>query len=293
MPQLYPYFIFVSRVNPKVERMIMNIDIPKDVEVVAKDNAYKLYVKPITSARKAPDEQQVRDTFQTPNYAIDLLIPFIPKNITNVWECAAGNRKISRRLEFAGYSVLSTDLKSVDLVEQYNFISDKKRTINNPESFSIITNPPFSIKDLFIEKCFEYGVPFALLINADYSQWMIDLVSKRGCEKIIPTARISYLTPNILNRIHEGELFLFLKSEYELNWSSLSEFKKYDVSEWFRYESRFTRYCLYSNIEEVPQELLYKYSNAQFHSMWLTHGFNLGRTETFVDLSLEQRRTNI
>jgi hypothetical protein len=212
------------------------------------------YKKPITTTRKAPEEQQLRDTFQTPAYATDLIIPFIPKDIKQVWECAYGNGKISRQLRKSGYTVFESDLKSYDPAKVYNFISDPKK--NLPEKISIITNPPFSIKELFVEKCFEYWVPFALLVNADYSQQNINWV-RRGCEKIIPTARISYITPNVIKRVNTGET------------------------------------TDYTCIDDIPVSLLHKYSSAQFHSMWITWGFNLGRTETFVDLSVEQRRNNL
>ena len=236
----------------------MEITIPDSEAVIERNGdstTYKLRVKPVTTTRKAPEEQQVRDTFQTPNYAIDLLVPFIPKNISHVWECAAGGRKISRQLEKSGYTVFSSDLKEAEGVEGINFLGEMRKGID-PVYFSIITNPPFSIKDLFVDRCFEYGVPFALLINADYSQQTIRWI-KRGCEKIIPLARIAYITPNIVKRVNEGEGTNF------------------------------------SSIEEIPMPFMYKYSNAQFHSMWLTYGFNLGKSETFVDLSVEQRRTNI
>lgn len=202
------------------------------------DVSYRVQVKPVTVAPKTPNEPQGRDTFQTPNYATDLLVPYIPKNIKNIWECAVGNRKIQFRLENFGYSVLGTDIRNTDgLVSVYNFLSDVSYF---PKSFdlsnwAIITNPPYSVKDMFIEKAFEYKIPFAFLINADYSGWQISLI-KRGCEKIIPTRRIDFITPTGRNG---------------------------------------------------------KSSASQFHSMWLTYGFNLGRTETFVELSLKDKKENI
>jgi hypothetical protein len=42
----------------------------------------------------------------------------------------------------------------------------------------------------------ELDVPFALLIPADYSGWMIQAVDFYGCIKIIPTRRIDYITPS-------------------------------------------------------------------------------------------------
>lgn len=218
------------------------------------EQSYAVRVKPVTTAPKTPNEPQGRDTFQTPNYATDLLIPFIPKYVTNIWEPAAGDGMIVKRLKNAGYDTWATDIRNNP--EYIDEIANFLVNLPSVEPQCIITNPPFSIKELFIEKAFEYGTPFAMLINADYSGQTIDWV-KRGCEKIIPTSRIAFITPNIINRINTGE------------------------------GTEFTK------LDDIPQKLLYKYSSAQFHSMWLTYRFNLGRTETFVDLTVEQRKTNI
>jgi len=216
---------------------------------------YKLRTKSMTMARKAPTEQQVRDTFQTPAYATRLLLPFIPKHVTHIWECAAGEGRISRILREADYTVSQSDLKEMGDIARFNFLEDKLG-LELSDRWAIITNPPFSIKDLFIEKCFEYGLPFALLINADYSGWQIDLI-QRGCEKIIPNRRIDYLTPFIISNVNNKE----------------------EAS--------------YNSIDEIPNELLFKYSASQFHSMWLTHGFSIGRTETFVDLPISEKKGDI
>jgi hypothetical protein len=194
-------------------------------------NPYRIQVKPITVAPKTPLVVQGRDTFETPNYATDLLIPFIPKNIKRIWECAAGDRKITNRLIHWGYDTYSTDLRDAvsvnfltwDLKDQYTYCD------------CIITNPPFSVKDMFIEKAFEYGVPFAFLINMDYSMQMCNWI-RRGCQRIVPDRRIDFLTPTG----RQG-----------------------------------------------------KNSSAQFHSGWLTYGFNLPSSEVIVELSLKSKKENI
>lgn len=195
---------------------------------------YKIRTKGYTTTAKTPEIPQGRDTFETPNYAVDLLVPFIPKYINMIWECAAGGGRIASRLEHHGYAVTRTDIRPYDgLNTVLNFVS-----VNSKIPFgctAIITNPPYSIKEQFIDKAFELAVPFAFLINADYSGLQIDWI-RRGCEKIIPNRRIDYITPTG----RQG-----------------------------------------------------KTSASQFHSMWLTHGFNLGRTETFVELSLKDKKENI
>jgi hypothetical protein len=74
--------------------------------------------------------------------------------------------------------------------------------------------------------------------------------------------------------------------------------KKYANSEEFNkifstYLDRYAGLHNYSSIDETPQKLLHDYSSSQFHSMWLTYGFNLGRTETFVDLPIAETKENI
>lgn len=262
-----------------------------NVPEIDNEEGYKLRVKPITTAKRLPEEQQIRDTFWTPNYAIDLLLPFIPKNISHIWECASGGRKISRKMLSAGYRVFESDIKPIDEVTYYNFISDPVRT-DIDERYVIITNPPFSVKDLFVDRCFEYGRPFALLINADYSQQTINWI-KRGCEKIIPTARISFITPNILRRIHEGEVWKLVKDNYPNLTFNEMKADEFDLWESILRMDEYKNISKYEHIDLVPSEILYKYSASQFHSMWLTYGFDLGRTETFVDLTVEQRKCNI
>lgn len=177
---------------------------------------------------------QGRDSFQTPNYAVDLLVPFIPKDIKMIWEPAAGGGKIADRLRTHHFRVWSTDIYiGAKVHELVNFLDGQ---INFPFE-CIITNPPFSLKIDFFEKCMEYDMPFALLIPADYAGWNITACRSMGCEKIIPTRRVDYITPSGKSG-----------------------------------ESGHT---------------------ADFHSMWLTWGFGLGKTETFVELSLEWKKNNI
>lgn len=200
---------------------------------------------------KTPYEPQGRDLFQTPKYAVNLLLPFIPKNIENIWEPACGDYKISKVLESNNYKVLSTDLKYGQ-----NFLFDNY-IIPEPGNTMIITNPPYSLKKEFFHRCLYYNVSFALLIPTDYCKWIIEAIDKYGAEKIIPNSRISYITPNTIERINEK------------NGQN------------------------YSNINEVPHEYLvedFSHSGAQFHSMWFCHGLGLGKTETFVELTKEMMK---
>lgn len=184
-----------------------------------------------------------RDLFQTPYYATDLLLEYMPVGDWVVWECACGEGKISNRLKHY-CTMYNTDIRKTDACDDVmNFLTDEpgaklERMLDRAgwprRKLMIVTNPPFSFKEEFYYKCREYEVPFALLIPADYSGWIIDAI-KDGAEKIIPTRRIDYITPTGL--------------------------------------SGATGHTSY------------------YHSMWLTWGFGLGRTETFAELSLEDKKT--
>lgn len=170
---------------------------------------------------------QGRDLFQTPNYATDILVPFLKSlDIYNVWECACGNGKIVNRLEHHGISCVGTDLQGNP---SFNFLNDYPYF----NFTQIVTNPPYSLKKRFYLKCLSYSVPFALLIPADYSGWVIDAI-QNGAEKIIPTRRIDFITPT-------------------------------------------------GKSGATGQ-------TSNYHSLWLTHGFNFGKTETFVELTNEMKR---
>lgn len=141
------------------------------------------------------DKSQPRDCFQTPRYATELLVPFILYG--NIWECAAGEGRMAAVLREHFSSVKESDINPRLGIEKINFLYDDSPYDNF--AFIIITNPPYSAKRQFFQKCLEYGVPFALLISGDYSLWTIDAVRKYGCEKIVPDHRINFITPTGLS----------------------------------------------------------------------------------------------
>lgn len=236
--------------------------------------------KPKTNQSEDLEDVSGRDLFQTPCYAVDLLVPFLQQfKHKRIWECAAGLGKIVRGLQDHGFSIYGSDLQS-DEYPKHNFL-----TQSNGQDFDVIvTNPPFSLKKKFYEQCIRYARPFALLIPADYSGWIIDAMRKHGAEKIIPTRRIDYITPDVLNRIWEGEMFASF--HLDCTFKEFKESKRPDEWRWLlNHNTRFKFDSIYS----APAKLLRKYSACQFHSMWLTWGFGLGRSETFVELTNEMK----
>jgi hypothetical protein len=63
---------------------------------------------------------------------------------------------------------------------------------------AIITNPPFSIKEKFLARCYELGYLFALLmpITTFDSRERRKLFHREGIQLILPNGRINFETPN-------------------------------------------------------------------------------------------------
>jgi hypothetical protein len=137
-------------------------------------------------------EIQGRDLFQTPRYATNILIPFIPKNIKCIWECSSGEEKISNVLLENKYNVFATDLNKGS---EYDFLSMNFPLDSVKDWVAIVTNPPFSLKKKFIERAFYHDVPFAFLIPFDMSGFLCECFMKR-CQGLVPTRRIDYITPS-------------------------------------------------------------------------------------------------
>jgi len=126
------------------------------------------------------------DEMQTPEIAIKYLLPYL-KGFKLVWECAWGKGSLAKHLEKRGFEVIGN--KSEDFLR-------KKVDMENYDI--IITNPPYSIKDKFLEHCFNGGRPFALLmpLTALEGKKRGELYKKYGIQLIIPNKRINFITPS-------------------------------------------------------------------------------------------------
>lgn len=123
------------------------------------------------------------DDLYTPSYAIKPLLKYIPRNIT-VWECYDfGKSEITRLLKEHGCEVISTDKEE----NFFEYIPDKHFDM-------IITNPPYSLKDDFIKKCYEWNKPFCLLlpITALEGKTRGKMFRKYGIELIVLDKRVDF-----------------------------------------------------------------------------------------------------
>jgi len=97
------------------------------------------------------------DNLYTPMEAINPLLKHVPNysNFKVMWECTDfGKSNISKAFRDKGFDVIGTDI-----INGYNFL-----TCDPPNFDFIVTNPPYSLKDQFLERCYQLGKPFALLL---------------------------------------------------------------------------------------------------------------------------------
>lgn len=91
------------------------------------------------------------DELYTPVEATEMIIPFIPYGIKTIWEPASDvSGEIAKVLLDYGYKVITG---TGDFFDNHDFEFDM-----------IITNPPYTLKDQFIAKCYALGKPWMLLL---------------------------------------------------------------------------------------------------------------------------------
>lgn len=124
------------------------------------------------------------DECYTPEYAIEPLLPFLKKNWL-IWDCAFGSGRLAQHFENKGFKVTGSNA--------VNFLTD------DMEDFDIIiTNPPYSLKDKFLEKAFQIGKPFAFLLPLTTLEGMKrgEMFRNNEIQIIIPNRRINFEIPS-------------------------------------------------------------------------------------------------
>ena len=127
--------------------------------------------------------KEKEDDCYTPEYAIKPLLKYLPKNIT-IWECCDfGKSEITRILKENNYKVISTG-------KEENFFKYQP----NVDFDMIITNPPFSLKDDFIKKCYEWNKPFCLLLPITALEGINrgKMFREKGIEVLVFDRRINF-----------------------------------------------------------------------------------------------------
>jgi hypothetical protein len=131
-----------------------------------------------------PQKQGGADDYQTPKIAINCLLPYLPKSCI-IWEPVAGKLNLVNAFREKGYTVISSD-------KEFDFLTNFK------ECDVIITNPPFSLKYEFLNRCFVLNKPFALLVPLTILEGKKRGALLRGkhIQLIIPNKRFNFETPD-------------------------------------------------------------------------------------------------
>lgn len=129
-------------------------------------------------------QQEKNDELYTPEEAIKPILKYLDKSKI-YWECTDfGGSNISKVLRENGFKVINTCKAEID------FLNDEPLDCD-----VIITNPPYSIKDKFIKRCYELNKPFLLLLplTALEGKQRNKLYKKYGIELIILNKRINFM----------------------------------------------------------------------------------------------------
>jgi len=106
--------------------------------------------------KEALKNHKVFDELYTPIYAVRPIIKYIPRDVNTIWcPCDTEDSKIVKVLKAAGFEVFCSHIE-----DGHDFLLEETKTPYD----MIITNPPFSIKDKIIKRCYDLGKPFALLL---------------------------------------------------------------------------------------------------------------------------------
>lgn len=139
------------------------------------------------------------DNFQTPAWPVEALVNFINSDLVSqstlpkdadILDPCCGKGNILITLISLGY----LNVGGLDKETGFDFLTDPLPA----DTDVIITNPPYSIKDDFIAKCYEYKKPFALLmpLTALEGKKRLALYKEHGMQLCLLPRRVNFETPS-------------------------------------------------------------------------------------------------
>lgn len=136
------------------------------------------------------------DETYTPFYAVDPLLKYIPKTM-KIW--CPFDKEWSAYVQLFkenGYNVINSHLENGENFFEYE-----------PTDYDIIvSNPPFSKADKVLERLYELGKPFIILLPLKYlqSKFRCDLFINKGIQILTFDSRIGYYTWKDFSNPKEG-----------------------------------------------------------------------------------------
>lgn len=137
---------------------------------------------------KANRTEPALDRCQTPGYGVAPLLPYLRRDWV-VWEPAAGEGMIVDTLNAHGNEVIRSDV--LDGQDFYQWRPAQPWDV-------LITNPPYSHKFSWLERCYDLGKPFALLVPVEMigAQKAQRLMARHGCELLLLDKRVNFKMPS-------------------------------------------------------------------------------------------------
>lgn len=156
-------------------------------------NSNSIY-KILGASNHTDKEREQNDYYATDPYAIDKLL-MVEKPNKNIWECAAGEGHLSKRLKDYGYDVVTSDIiernYKLDFVQDFLTIDKEDNQVDLVfKDYDILTNPPFKYATSFILKALDLIKPgnkaymFLKIQFLEGKQRYRDLFSKYPPKKI-------------------------------------------------------------------------------------------------------------
>ncbi len=178
----------------------------------------------------------IYDECQTPPYALEPLLKHIKDWRNPIWECAAGRRVLAKSMIYDwGYNVISTDIDDPAINGDFFEIEP-----HHNKNYTIVTNPPYSIKYEWLKRCYELDHPFALLMPVEMlgtakGQKLFD---KYGIEIIFISPRVDFYMPH---KGYEGGGAQFptawftwkLNLPQQINFATLNKPKRSELKEYW------------------------------------------------------------
>jgi hypothetical protein len=112
------------------------------------------------------------DRYDTPPVAVHALLKIereLLRSVARIWEPAAGTGNIVRVLQVAGYEIIATDLNDrgcPDCIPGIDFLMPMMRF----EGDAIVTNPPFSLAEQFVELALERAPIVMMLLRLAFME---------------------------------------------------------------------------------------------------------------------------
>jgi hypothetical protein len=129
---------------------------------------------------------------QTPPHALKPILPYLDR-LVPIWEPACGEGLLVTELHMRDFNVMGTDI----IYGQDFFTYDYKYIFGN-RKFCIVTNPPYSVIYPWIARCYEIGMPFALLMKLEtLGAAKAQKLFASGMELILMNKRINFKMPNL------------------------------------------------------------------------------------------------